>query len=315
LIYFSANTLILENKIHLKGTQRLKSNNNLLKFKSPDCDGSGLKDNDRHKNSKYMSYKYKCQKCGKRYESNRSLKYHMNEVHCDKSKMKTFSCHICGHVFTRKTYLSSHKLRMHSNGNGVEFKCDFPQCQYKTHLIQNLKTHKKSAHFRDKTLRFECETCDKICSSIGVLNRHKKVVHSSYILKCDFENCDFKTKHLKNLKDHKTRHTGKKNFQCEWSECGKCFYNKDELNRHMDRIHKKIRPFNCVWPQCEHKYKTKLELKRHMYSHTGDRPLKCDWIGCDATYTSSGDLSLHKKKHIGGIVCDWPQCGKKFAGI
>jgi len=174
LIYFSANTLILENKINLKDTKRLiNSSDNGFNSHS---DGSGLKDNE--------------------------TKYYMNEIHCDKSKTNTFSCDICGHEFTRKTYLSSHKLRMHSNGNGIEFKCDFPQCQYKTHLTQSLKSHKRNVHFRDKTLKVECETCGRICSSNSVLNRHKKVFHSSDKLKCHFENCHFETRHLKNLKEH-----------------------------------------------------------------------------------------------------------------
>ncbi len=286
------------------------------KLKCDECDKFFLlyKDMNRHKNVIHRNIRHNCQLCDKTYTSKFSLNSHFNEVHCDKSLMKTFKCDICDKIFTRNNYLTIHKLRFHSQK--VELKCDFPQCQYKTDWIRLLRNHRKSVHFKDKRIikkeKFECKSCDKTFDNKVSFNQHKRYTHSLITYKCDFDDCVFETKDKRTSKEHKLRHLGEKKFKCEYNHCDKCFINKKELRIHVNRIHKDIRSFNCVWPQCDLKFKSNAELKRHTCLHTGDRPLKCDWSGCQMAFRCAAELSLHRRRHRGGLICDWPQCGKTF---
>jgi KRAB domain-containing zinc finger protein len=288
------------------------------KYKCDECDKwfASFRIVKGHKRVIHRNIRYNCELCDKIYKSRFSLKSHINEVHCDKSLMKTFNCDICGISFTRNSYLSYHKLRFHSKK--VELKCDFPQCQYKTDWIHLLKQHQSKVHFKNKQIienhEFECKTCAKIFNNKVSFQTHNRNIHSLVTYKCDFDDCDFETKDKRNSREHKLRHLGEKKFKCEWNHCDKCFVTKNGRTNHINRVHKDIRPFNCVWPQCELKFKSKAELQRHMCSHTGDRPLKCDWSGCQMAFKCAAELCLHRRKHKGGLVCDWPECGKSFLG-
>ncbi len=121
-MYFSGNDLILKNKILSNDTKSVNKcdNKSNLGFNKPviqkvngklKCDEcvklfSLNKHMNRHKNVIHRNIRHNCELCDKTYTSLLSLKWHMNEVHCDKSLMKTFKYDICDKIFTRNNYLT-----------------------------------------------------------------------------------------------------------------------------------------------------------------------------------------------------------------
>ena len=63
-------------------------------------------------------------------------------------------------------------------------------------------------------------------------------------------------------------------------ECGKCFFEKADLQKHM-RVHTKDRPFKC--DLCPMSFAQQNILKCHRRRHTGEKPYVCDI--CDRAFT------------------------------
>merc|ERR1712000_734541 len=117
-------------------------------------------------NQKYSSYKYKCDRCDKKFTVPSKLKRHIDSVHL---KVK-FNCEICSAPFARKGHLKTHIDAVHLNLK--PFQCD--ECDYSCARGSDLKKHVDSVH---KKIRFHCsfDGCDKSFSQKTSLAQHLKL--------------------------------------------------------------------------------------------------------------------------------------------
>ena|ERR1700733_9781637 len=79
--------------------------------------------------------------------------------------------------------------------------------------------------------------------------------------KCDYEGCNFATKHNSTLKTHKLSHTGEKPFKCDYGECNFTTTGKGTLKTHK-LIHADEKLYQCNY--CNFATKHRISLNRHM---------------------------------------------------
>ena len=153
----------------------------------------------------YDEKKLFCDKCGKSFIYELSLKQHVNfrckfSEYEQNERKKVFNCDHCHMTFTKKHNLQSHVIKVHEKS--CEFACD--HCGKKWATSNLLRCHIKKTHIE----HVNCEICNKKISNPFELKRHKVFVHketkgawlcvecpkSAFFSKSSFER-HMKTKH------------------------------------------------------------------------------------------------------------------------
>ncbi|CAH1792573.1 unnamed protein product [Owenia fusiformis] len=153
-------------------------------------------------------------------------------------------CHFCGAGFTTKYNMqrhlrSVHQLNLHHN---LSFICD--QCPAIYTRKEKLEEHVNSKHPSDSSPVFTCNECSKTFAYKRLLKRHEET-HSDVTFYCDIclaekgfdvgVHC-YTTK--ANLNRHKNvAHGGVELVLMPCPQCGKTFYKRNSLQRHMKRKH------------------------------------------------------------------------------
>ncbi|XP_016999158.2 transcription factor Ouib [Drosophila takahashii] len=106
------------------------------------------------------------------------------------------------------------------------------------------------------------------------------------------EDCGKSINSKTNFLEHKLRHTGIKDFHCDFGECGKSFATRKELTRHT-RSHTGEQPYVCIY--CPRRFSDTSARQEHHRRHRNDRRFQCDI--CEKSFVSSGCLSKHKMTH------------------
>ncbi|KRX13899.1 Ataxin-3 [Trichinella nelsoni] len=216
---------------------------------------------------------YRCNVCGKRFQSRGSWKKH-EKVHegykCSREGCKrTFQkynelrkhvamvhplpldCTECGKTFSQRQCLRRH-LRSHVNF----IQCPVAGCTRKVsksrmarHVKENhpdkLVDQRKEDSLLREVFHFECPNCGKHFAIARYLTRHVQRMHEGKkgkprrLYKCVVEGCGIKLRSLVQLMDHKNTHTGSKPYVCEESGCGQTFACRSSLQQHMKKVHVK----------------------------------------------------------------------------
>ncbi|KAF4802977.1 zinc finger protein [Turdus rufiventris] len=72
---------------------------------------------------------------------------------------------------------------------------------------------------------------------------------------------------------------------CCWVDCGKLYDHREELVRHIEKIHidqRKGKDFTCFWAGCPRRFRpfnARYKLLIHMRVHSGEKPNKCTSSG------------------------------------
>uniref|UniRef100_A0A3B1IDG3 GLIS family zinc finger 1a n=1 Tax=Astyanax mexicanus TaxID=7994 RepID=A0A3B1IDG3_ASTMX len=96
---------------------------------------------------------------------------------------------------------------------------------------------------------------------------------------------------------------------CQWMDCRASYVQKDELVRHIEKVHvdqRKGDDFTCFWAGCVRRCKpfnARYKLLIHMRVHSGEKPNRCmkpyacQLPGCTKRYTDPSSLRKHVKSH------------------
>lgn len=75
-------------------------------------------------------------------------------------------------------------------------------------------------------------------------------------------------------------------------ECGKTFCTKEQLKNHLTK-HTGEKQYVCQYPGCNHRSATKTQHKTHERTHSGEKPYACPVEGCNHRSGDSSNLSKH----------------------
>ncbi|XP_075163317.1 uncharacterized protein LOC142235949 [Haematobia irritans] len=241
-------------------------------------------------------------------------------------QQKQFVCETCGTVCK-----SAHSLKLHNKIHIDEwpYVCDKPGCgikfKEKNHIITHLLCHagkSSSEHHqrsvvycgtvlndtRESRRQYICEICGRILNDQFSLRRHKyiHVDKSEWPFACDVAGCTKRFRVKNQLKIHKNRHAGIRNYVCPHCNARKTTIT--ELKFHMI-THTKERPFSCKF--CPKKYKIAPTLALHVRrNHTECKYSKCRF--CDYQTTNPQRLKYHETKHTGEKPYSCSECDERF---
>jgi len=159
----------------------------------------------------------KCKLCDTTFRHALSLKRHIKSIHSEDSEK--YQCEDCDKIFRRNDYLTVHRRIVHKtvkvsvdmvntlqeeDGSfkckicGEVFKGDNADDDIIEHIARKCKRKEQ----------FLCGVCEKGFGSQFNLKRHQKIIHiegPKNLFSCDYEQCQFITKHKANLVRHQKR--------------------------------------------------------------------------------------------------------------
>ena len=247
----------------------LKDNNEIMKCQYKDCSYETINPDNMRKHiyNLHKEKKFVCDYPGCSYGSflahrfKRHMKTHSND--------KPFHCEWPGCEY-RAHLNETLRIHMVTHKTTKEFKCPQEGCEQMFKSQRAANSHEKLIH-KSRHIEYHCEWpgCEFKTHYKGSLENHLKSVHSNdYSFLCDRDECQskFKTKHC--LDSHiSIVHDKIKNFSCSWPGCPFTAYNRSGLKKH-EIIHTGEKPFACEWPGCQYTTNSKSTLKyQHMKKH------------------------------------------------
>lgn len=186
------------------------------------------------------------------------------ESHVDKEMRRTFACSKCDFVTVSKDSLRGHNVH-HLTSEEQVFECSVCSDKFKTYI--QLYRHRQKMHQSvDKVDKYVCNFCGKSMKGAGILKNHFALHHSNEkpSINCPIENCVKVFITTKQLQNHMKSHDKDSKEIC--SECGLVLANKNNLEKHIDRVHLKLRNFGC--DLCDYKSCFKFEIAEHVRIYT-----------------------------------------------
>lgn len=177
---------------------------------------------------------------------------------------------------------------------------------------QSCYNHKLKMHTADKdrSRKWVCTYCNTSFSGSRTLRDHITIMHSALKpqIPCAVKSCHKVFVTTKRLRAHMKIHDDDAKEMCP--ECGLLLTSKHNLEKHIKRVHLKLRNFFC--DICGYSATFRHSIASHMISHVDPnerRKWNCDV--CHFVSVSKQSLRAHKSYEHSGKVYTC-HCGKQF---
>ena len=162
-----------------------------------------------------------------------------------------------------------------------KFNCD--ECDVQENSLSELNSHYRNTHGV-----VTCKTCNKTFSTPSTLTRHS-YSHGPQKHACTKKGCNYRSAFASELERHKLVHRTIATHQCQFANCERWYFSKDELNKHV-RIHDGKR-WDCDETGCNYSTPDKRLLKQHYRKHSDKKPYECGL--CHKSFTYHTQYSRH----------------------
>ncbi|GAB0094060.1 hypothetical protein DMENIID0001_092810 [Sergentomyia squamirostris] len=237
---------------------------------------------------------------------------------------KNIPCADCEEIFPNHYYLSKHRATKHEDSK--ETICSI--CNHEFSTKQNLKRHIEDIHEKGEKSKddkaFQCSQCDLSFKNHYYLTKHQGIHTSKKKNVCPICGQEYSTKqnlrrHIEDIHDKVKKSKGKESYQCNMCEmmfknhyfltkhraihhtsrknvcphCNQVYSTKQNLRRHVEDIHEKLRNHLCTI--CGKGFAQITTLKSHYNVHSKIK-FQCDI--CGKRFKTEVYLKLHKLRHI-----------------
>lgn len=217
------------------------------------------------------------------------------------SKFGDYYCNMCGMSFHRLDLLKRHS-RAHNQAaaspndelsSSEQHCCNVCGSTFAEAL--DLLAH---AEVHTRASSHKCTLCGEIFSQEQSIRAHISKAHAKELTEHTCRLCGKHCKDERTLLKHAWDHSKEKNHSC--LKCGKTFYNKARLKRHMQSHRNKSVACNV----CGKNFPDGRTLMNHRHSHTNVSGRQFECLECGKTFGSRSSQQIHMRIHTGKRVID-----------
>ncbi|XP_058814258.1 zinc finger protein 91 [Topomyia yanbarensis] len=247
---------------------------------------------------------YYCDSCGTVFQKPDQLKRHIKQTHSVKEQKNEPNSQIGQQQTVTEDDEESDDDRYDADESQQPLSCNV--CGETFAEALDLLAH---AEIHARSGPHKCQLCRETFENEGAIKEHIQKFHSTELTDTSCVICGKCCKNHAALLKHAWEHSrDRSNYGSHCcSRCGKTFYNKARLKRHM--VSHRNKSVKCE--VCLEEFPDGRSLMNHRHSHTKSRQFPCS--ECGKTFGSRSSQQIHLRIHSGERPYGCRFCWKAFA--